>query len=153
MNKDTYIVFGEWEDNLVDLTQREKGDILDALFGYWRRGEKPVFSDRALRNVWRPMETAIDRMNEAYEAQCEVNRENGKKGGAPIGNQNARKYPKTTKTTETTETSETTLPDPYPEPKPNRNPNLKKTKFHNFDERNYSAEQMDAIEKKLMGGQ
>lgn len=116
MNKDTYIVFGEWEDNLVDLTQEEKGDILDALFAYWRRREKPNFKDRGLRSVWRPMEGAINRSIEAYDNQCENNRENGKKGGAPKGNQNARKYPKTT---ETTETSETTLPNPNPDPNPN----------------------------------
>lgn len=28
----------------------------------------------------------------------------------------------------------------------------KKTKFHNFDERNYSTDQMDVIEQKLAGG-
>lgn len=84
MNKsDTYIAFGEWEDNCEELTTEEKGKMWDALFAYWRRGEKPTFSDRFMRACWRPIQQAIDRANEAYEAKCEKNRENGKRGGRP----------------------------------------------------------------------
>ena len=155
MNKsDTYIAFGEWEETCEELTQEEKGDMADAVFAYWRRGENPAFSDRTMRAVWKFIRNAIDRATDAYEAKCEQNRVNGQKGGAPVGNKNALKD----KTSETTErlkkqpkTSETTLPDPYPDPEPNRNPIKRKTKFHNFDERNYSSEQMEEIEKKLGG--
>lgn len=158
MEKDTFIVFMEWEDNCEDLTDEEFGQLMRAVFKYARNGEKPSFSDRTMRACWKPIQQAIDRANEAYKQQCEVNRINGKKGGAPYGNQNAKKQ----KTTETSETSETTLPHPDPDPHPDRDPNpngwspsatasqykKSKNKFKNFDERVYS----DEVYENLLGG-
>ena len=163
MEKDTFIVFMEWEENCEDLTDEEFGQLMRAVFQYAKNGEKPSFSDRTMRACWKPIQQAIDRANEAYEHQCEVNRANGKKGGAPYGNQNAKKQ----KTTETTETSETTLPhpDPDPDPYPDRDPHPNgrspsatiphtskkpdtKNKFKNFDERVYP----DEVYENLLGG-
>ena len=93
MNKETFIVFSEWEDNCEDLTDEEFGRLMRAFFKYAKNGVKPTFSDRAMRACWRPIQQATDRANEAYQAKCEKNRENGKKGGAPKGNMNAQKQP------------------------------------------------------------
>ena len=110
MGKDTFLAFTEWEDNCEDLSDEEFGQMMRALFKYVKNGEKPAFSDRTMRSCWRPIQQAIDRAEKAYEDKCEQNRKNGKKGGAPKGNQNARKQPKQPKTTETT------LPHPNPNP-------------------------------------
>lgn len=151
MNKsDTYIVFGEWEEDFDDLTDEELGSLTRAFFAYVRRGENPTFSDRMVRSCWRKAQQASDRSSKAYEAKCEQNKENGKKGGRPKKTED-EKPKKPNGYFGFSEKTEKTLPDPYPDPKPNRNPNYKKTKFHNFDERNYSSEQMNEIEKKLGG--
>ena len=164
-NSDTYLAFGEWEDNCEELTLEEKGQMWDALFGYWRRGEKPTFSDRFMRACWRPIQQAIDRANEAYEAKCEQNRENGKKGGRPKKDEE-EKTEKPNGYFGFSKKTEKTLPDPYPypdrDPYPGRysgsppataSQNKKtKNKFKNFDERQYSDEDYAEIERKMMGG-
>ena len=122
MKRDTYIVFGEWEDDLEDLSDEEIAALTRAFFKYVRRGEKSTFKDRMVRSCWRKVQQAEDRANAAYDEKCEQNRRNGKKGGAPVGNRNATKQPKTTENNRTVEkTTETTLPNPNPNP--NRDPN------------------------------
>ena len=111
MNKETFIVFSEWEDNCEDLTDEEFGRLMRAFFKYAKNGVKPTFSDRAMRACWRPIQQATDRANEAYQAKCEKNRENGKKGGAPKGNTNAQKQPNNPNNQTVEKTTETTLPD------------------------------------------
>lgn len=119
MKKDTYIVFGEWEDDLEDLDDQEIAALVRAFFKYVRRGEKSTFKDRMVRACWRKVQQAEDRANSAYEEKCEQNRLNGQKGGAPKGNQNAKKQPNN-RTVE--KTTETTLPNPDPDrdPDPDR---------------------------------
>lgn len=138
---DTYIAFGEWEDYVQDLTQAEKGDILDALFAYWRRGEKSTFQDRAVTTAWRPIQHSIDRCDKAYEAKCEQNRENGKKGGRPK-KEDDEKPKKQNGLLGFSEKTEKTLPKP--DPKPNKY--IKQNKFKNFDERTYTDEEYAALE-------
>ena len=124
MKKDTYIVFGEWEDDFEDLNDQELAALTRAFFKYVRRGEKSTFKDRMVRSCWRKVQQAEDRANAAYDEKCEQNRRNGKKGGAPVGNRNATKQPKTTENNRTVEkTTETTLPNPNPNPNPDPNPN------------------------------
>lgn len=113
MKKDTYIVFGEWEDDFEDLNDQELAALTRAFFKYVRRGEKSTFEDRMVRSCWRKVQQAEDRANSAYEEKCEQNRLNGQKGGAPKGNQNAKKQPNN-RTVE--KTTETTLPDRDPDP-------------------------------------
>lgn len=113
MAKDTFIAFMEWEDNCEALTDEEFGQLMRAVFKYAKDAEEPTFSDRTMRTAWKPIQQAIDRANEAYKLQCEANRKNGKKGGAPKGNKNASKQPKQPKQPKT---SKTTLPNPNPDP-------------------------------------
>ena len=122
MKRDTYIVFGEWEDDLEDLNDEEIAALTRAFFKYVRSGEKPTFKDRMVRSCWRKIQQAEDRANAAYDEKCERNRLNGQKGGAPVGNRNATKQPKTTENNRTVEkTTETTLPNPNRDPNPNPN--------------------------------
>ena len=119
MKKDAYIVFGEWEEDLNDLTNDEIADLVRAFFAYVRRGEVPskeAFPDRMVRSCWRKVQQAEDRADQAYEEKCEKLRVNGRKGGAPKGNSNALKQPKTTKNNQMVEkTTKTSLPDPDPD--------------------------------------
>ena len=68
----------------------------------------------------------IMKNKERYNRKCEANRENGKKGGAPKGNQNARK--KTTQTTQTTEVKNENNPN-----NPNDNDNDNEYEYDNVD--------------------
>lgn len=89
--KDSFIFHLENAEDLEDLTMDEKGQILTAMIIYQSTGEEPVFEDRALRMAWRPLLRRMKADQEAYDERCEENRKNGAKGGAPKGNQNARK--------------------------------------------------------------
>ena len=132
----------------------------DALFAYWRRGEKPAFSDRFMRACWRPIQQAIDRANDAYKAKCEQNRANGRKGGRPKKEESPEEE-KPNGYFGFFEKTEKTLPDRDPDP--DRNPEYRppkaasttkksKNKFKNFDERQYSDEFYEELERKMMGG-
>jgi len=66
----------------------EKLALYEAICNYALNGEEPVING-ALAGMFELIRPQIDKNNIKYE--------NGKKGGAPEGNQNARKQPKTTK--------------------------------------------------------
>ena len=155
-SSDTYLAFGEWEDNCEELTDEEFGQMMRAVFAYWRKGENPTFSDRFMRACWKPIRQAIDRSTEAYEAKCEQNRQNGKKGGRPRKEETekANGYFGFSKKTEKT------LPDPDRDPDRERDyippaaaathKSKSKNKFKNFDERQYSDDAYERIEKGMM---
>ena len=91
MAKDSFIFHLENAEDLEDLTLEEQGLIFAALIRYTQTGEEPEFEDRALRTAWRPIFRRLKADAEYYAEQCERNAVNGSKGGAPKGNQNARK--------------------------------------------------------------
>ena len=83
MSKDSFIAYFEWEDNCEDLTDEEFGKLMRAVFQYAKKGLKPTFSDRTMKACWKPIMQAVKRTQDSYDAKCEKNRENGKKGGRP----------------------------------------------------------------------
>ena len=96
MAKNTVLIYTEWLETLNELTMEERGILLTAILNYQSGLELPEMN-KMLKLIFIPIRQSIDRDNTAYIAKCEKNRENGKLGGAPKGNQNAKK------TTETTE--------------------------------------------------
>ena len=96
MAKNTIIVYTDWMEQLQELSMEERGIILTAAINYQLGLELPKM-DKSLKLFFITIRQSIDRDNAAYIIKCEKNRENGKLGGAPKGNQNAKK---------TTETSE-----------------------------------------------
>ncbi len=81
-------------DMTDNLSNEECGVAFRLAFDYFRNRS----IDEALNKqppivklVFEQLKTFIDRTRGKYERQCQQNRENGKKGGAPKGNQNARK--------------------------------------------------------------
>ena len=112
------LLYYEWEDSLDELDDHEYRVMMKALQKYAQTGEISTFSDRTMRAVYKQIIKAIDRNAERYVNKCAKNRENGKKGGAPKGNQNAKKQPNNPNNRTVKKTTETTLPEPYPEPYP-----------------------------------
>lgn len=74
------------------MTSDQFGRLMEALFDFDEGLEPNVDEDIALAFELLSLQNEIDR--EKYEKKCQKNRENAKKGGAPLGNQNARKQPK-----------------------------------------------------------
>lgn len=60
----------------------EVGRLVLAMIAYKSSGVEPEFSGSE-RFIWPAIKRDIDAQNEAYEAEIERNRENGKKGGRP----------------------------------------------------------------------
>ena len=106
MAKNTVLIYTEWLETLNELSLEERGVILTAILHYQSGLELPEM-DKVLRMVFIPIRQSIDRDNANYIIKCEKNRENGKLGGAPKGNQNAKK------TTETTERLKKQPKQPY----------------------------------------
>ena len=81
----------------VDICKRhfnpeQFGRLMLALFEVEEGNDPEVDDDIAIAFEFMYLQQRIDRKK--YEEKCRVNRENAKKGGAPKGNQNARKQPK-----------------------------------------------------------
>lgn len=80
------------------LTTEQFGKLMAALFELDDGGDPEVDEDIAMAFEFMSLQQLLNR--EKYERICERNRENGRKGGAPKGNQNARKSEKQPKTTQ-----------------------------------------------------
>lgn len=85
-------------DMMEYLTDEQRGIAFRHVFAFFR-GEKTkeeITAEISRENniilpIFDSIIKSIDRGRNAYEERCRKNRENGKKGGAPKGNQNARK--------------------------------------------------------------
>ena len=145
--KETMVFYFEWDDYCEELSDTEYRKMMKAVINYARTRKNTEFEDRMMRSIYKVICRTIDRADTAYQKRCETNRENGKKGGAPKGNQNARKQPKTT------ESNETSLPEPDPDPHPNvyitRKWARKPNRFKNFDEREYSEDDFQILERAM----
>ncbi len=100
-------VFLDWRTATCKLSYEEQGRLINAMIAYASDEENAdslLTGDEAI--LFPVFKLQIDRDKAEIRKKKESNAENGKKGGAPKGNQNARKQPKTTETTETTETTQ-----------------------------------------------
>ena len=90
MAKDSTIFYqGQVDICRRHLDAEQFGRLMGALFDLAGDGEPEVDDDIALAFEFMALQQNIDRAK--YERICEKNRLNAKKGGAPKGNQNARK--------------------------------------------------------------
>lgn len=78
------------------MTDREYGAFMKMVTYYEIRGIEPDFSGENLQFKFLFYEYCreLDNNKASYISRSEINRRNGLKGGAPKGNQNARKAPK-----------------------------------------------------------
>lgn len=71
-----------------DLEDKDRLALYDAIMRYQFCGEEPNFANKYLKAIWITLVPNIDSANKSVI--------DGQKGGAPAGNQNAKKQPKTT---------------------------------------------------------
>ena len=78
------------------MTDREYGAFMKLVTYYEIRGIEPDFSGENLqfKFLFYEYRRELDDNKASYISRSEINRRNGLKGGAPKGNQNARKTPK-----------------------------------------------------------
>ena len=93
-NKETFVMFKSNIDVIKELpTDAEKLEMLYAIADYSMTGIIPEFKSLTCKLIFMSIRPNIDGANKRYTASVE----NGKKGGAPKGNSNAKKkQPKTT---------------------------------------------------------
>lgn len=83
----TYIkLFVDCLDAIEPLDDGERGRLFTALLQYARTGEVPALQGNE-RFLFPVLRGQLDREAAAYAQQCQVNRENGKRGGRPRKNQ------------------------------------------------------------------
>lgn len=93
--KNSFIIYHSYMDIFEDLTDEQLGKLFRAFFNYELHRIEPDFVGE-MKIAFKFIKKDLDVNLEKYEKTCEKNRLNGLKGGAPIGNQNAKKQPKTT---------------------------------------------------------
>ena len=96
--KTTFLANYRWQTVLKNYPPEIRLAVYDAMFEYAVTGEIPEM-DKESKMAFLFIKAELDENQTRYEEIVETNRENGKRGGAPKGNQNAKKK-------ETTETSE-----------------------------------------------
>ena len=94
--KETFILKTIWQSVFNDLNDRQAGVLIKAVFSYIATGEKLELTDSEVKMAFKFIKLDLDGFRKKYEVQCDTNRINSLKGGAPVGNQNAIKQPKTT---------------------------------------------------------
>ena len=95
MNKKRFFLYTDYKKHLDRLNLEEKGILLDAIFSFAEGNE--VDLDGVVGMAFSFISAQMERDNDNYEKACDAHKEAGAKGGAPKGNSNARKQPKTTK--------------------------------------------------------
>ena len=90
--RESFVMYASQYDALENLTDAEIGQIIRKLFLKITRDEEYTCDNKLVDGIAKSFFPNIYAASKRYEAS--VN--NGKKGGAPKGNQNAKKQPKTT---------------------------------------------------------
>ena len=83
MKRDGIIIYVRQYEAIKDLSQSDKGLLLDAIFHYHITGEVMQELPPMVLMAFTFIRTSIDSNTRKYEAIVERNRENGKKGGRP----------------------------------------------------------------------
>lgn len=71
-----------------ELSDEDAGKLIKGIFNYTNTGESKL--EGYLKVIFIPIKEEIDKNEEKYRKRCEINKKNGKKGGAPKGNKNAK---------------------------------------------------------------
>lgn len=88
--KDSFVFYKSFYDAIKQIPEEYQLELYNAILQYSLEGIEPS----NLSNIANAMFTLIKPNIDSSQSRYESSVENGKKGGAPIGNQNARKQPK-----------------------------------------------------------
>ena len=94
-NRNSFVVYDNWASLLCDLPDEQAGELIKAICAY-KLGKFETLDDPVISAIFNMIKQKLDEDSKKYQEACEKNKENGKKGGAPVGNANAKKQPKTT---------------------------------------------------------
>jgi len=89
LEKKSFIVYQSWRAGFELLTESEKAQFITNLFRF-NSGEEIILDTPMLNMFWKTIEFNLTENDKRYKTSVE----NGSKGGAPKGNQNAKKQPK-----------------------------------------------------------
>lgn len=105
--RNSFVLYIQSYEMINELTTEQKGKLLETLFCYQMGKELPEL-DQITNIVFKSIKVYLDENNKKYAEKCERLKKNALKGGAPVGNKNAKKEeinknnqiePKTTKST------------------------------------------------------
>ena len=100
MPKNSFILQARLNTIVAKLTDAQAGVLFKSILNYAENGSQANFDDSGVAIAFEFVKQDIDYNNAKYAEVCERNANNGRKGGAPKGNQNAQKQPKTSETTQ-----------------------------------------------------
>ncbi len=86
--KKSFVLYNDQYEAVEDLTDKQKGQLLDAMFLY-SRGEDLKECDPVIKIVFKFFKIVFDRDNLKWTGVANRNKENGKKGGRPKGSKNS----------------------------------------------------------------
>lgn len=98
--KKNFLLDNKQYEVFKELSDEDAGKLIKGIYKYVDNGDSEL--DGYLKLLFIPIKQVIDANEDSYKKRCERNKVNGSKGGAPKGNQNAkkdknnRKQPKTT---------------------------------------------------------
>ena len=82
--KKSFLIYADWEQNCMRLSDEQRGKLFSAVMAYGIRGEDLSDElDDVTAMCFSFMKSQIKRDAEKYEAVAAKNAENGKKGGRP----------------------------------------------------------------------
>lgn len=93
-NKKSFVGYCDWDNIFQMLSDEEAGRLIKHLFAYVN-DKSPTLEDRMLTIVFEPIRLQLERDLTKYEEVKKKRSEAGRKGGAPVGNTNAKKTSKT----------------------------------------------------------
>ena len=102
--KDNFLLKKSQQEVFETLTDEEAGKLIKGIFKYMRTGDSELTG--MMKAIFIPIKNDIDKNEESYQKRCEINKQNGSLGGAPKGNQNAKKNKTTENNPKTTENKE-----------------------------------------------
>lgn len=101
MRKEGFLIYRSFYKPISRLSDKQLGRLFRAIFKYQLGEVVEVEEDIEMAFEFFKNQFEIDELK--YQVTIERNHENGRKGGAPKGNINAKKQPKTTESTQTTQ--------------------------------------------------
>ena len=94
MKKNSFVLYGEYLTYFNRLELLEKGKLIDALLKYSQGlpvEDEIKTMESATEMAFLFISHQIDLDMEKWQSRCEINKQNGAKGGAPKGNSNSKK--------------------------------------------------------------
>lgn len=90
MEKKSFLFYLNWKDQIDDLDDQELRRLINNLIKH-HLGEEIELPTKIDRIVWNGILPGLEANQDKWDRKVQANRENGKLGGAPKGNQNASK--------------------------------------------------------------